>query len=68
MQVKNIVERDDGTNELVLTVSQEETEYLINVALDYLAFKDMIKYEKVSEDTVNLEILKNLSEEDFHQA
>jgi len=68
MKVTNLNKDEQGNHKLNIQLSQEETEFLINLALDYLIEKGWIDFSEDGDSTINMEILKNLPPEAFGKA
>ena len=68
MKVTNLSKDEQGNHKLNIQLSQEETEFLINLALDYLVEKGWIDFSEDKDSTISMEILKNLPPEAFGKA
>ena len=68
MKVTNLNKDEQGNHKINIQLSQEETEFLINLALDYLVEKGWIDFSEDKDSTISMEILKNLPPEAFGKA
>jgi hypothetical protein len=68
MKVTNLNKDEQGNHSLNLELTQEESEFLINFALDVLVDKGWIEFSQDENTIVNMEILKNLPPEAFGTA
>ena len=68
MKVTNLNKDEQGNHKLNIQLTQEETEFLINLALDYLVEKGWIDFSEDEDSTISMEILKNLPPEAFGKA
>jgi hypothetical protein len=68
MKVTNLNKDEQGNHSLNLELTQEESEFLINFALDVLVDKGWIEFSQDKNTIVNMEILKNLPPEAFGTA
>lgn len=67
MRLQNISIEDDGTHDFDISMTSDEVQFLVNLALDYLIDKEYISLNK-SQTEYDIDLLNSLNTEDMFKA
>jgi len=67
MRLQNISIEDDGTHDFDISMTSDEVQFLVNLALDYLIDKEYISLNK-SQTEYDIDLLNSLDTEDMFKA